>query len=121
MIDFYSKLLQFETERVEEYRAGEVEFPSIRLNRDFVIDLFPQKLEDQTSDAPQGDGRENLNHFCFVVDKKEWDELLEHLKTHDVMIEEGPDERWGARGTGRSFYFRDPEGKVLEARCYEDS
>ena len=30
MIAFYSEVLMFPTERVEEYRAGKVPFPSVR-------------------------------------------------------------------------------------------
>jgi len=45
MIDFYSKVMLFAPERLEEYRAGEAPFPSVRLNSDTIIDLFPIILE----------------------------------------------------------------------------
>ena len=32
MITFYSKLLMLAPERLEEYRKGDVPFPSVRLN-----------------------------------------------------------------------------------------
>ena len=41
MMDFYSKVLMLEAERLQEYRAGMVPFPSVRLNLDTIIDLFP--------------------------------------------------------------------------------
>ena len=56
--------------------------------------------------------------LCFV-----WpgtvEDALEHLERHGVEIEEGPVERDGARGDGRSVYFRDPDGSLLELISYE--
>ena len=118
MIAFYSKVLIFEPERLEEYRAGDVPFPSMRLNSDTIIDLFPKKMWQKSGRA--GQGRENLNHFCFALSHKTWENLLERLQANNVDIEEGPVLRWGAHGTGTSIYFRDPEGNLIEARYYED-
>jgi len=44
-----------------------------------------------------------------------------HLAAHGVEVEEGPVERQGARGRGRSVYFRDPDGSLLEFISYQDS
>jgi catechol 2,3-dioxygenase-like lactoylglutathione lyase family enzyme len=118
MIAFYSKVLMFPTERVEEYRAGKVPFPSVRLNVDTIIDLFPKKMWEKS--ARMGEGRENLNHFCIALGKETWQKLMERLKANAVPIKEGPVKRWGAHGTGTSAYFRDPEGNLIEARYYEE-
>lgn len=117
MITFYSKVLMMPTERLDEYRAGKVPFPSVRLNADTIIDLFPKKLWQKST--PVGEGRENLNHFCIALTKNTWQELLKRLQANSVPIEEGPVPRWGAHGTGTSVYFRDPEGNLVEARYYE--
>ena len=117
MISFYSTVLMLAPERLEEYRAGKVPFPSVRLNSDTIIDLFPKKLWQKRNTA--GTGRQNLNHFCISLNKNSWDDLLERLNANNVEIEEGPVARWGAHGTGTSIYFRDPEGNVIEARYYE--
>jgi len=117
MIAFYSKVLMLSTERLEEYRAGNVPFPSVRLNSDMIIDLFPKKMWQKS--APTGQSRKNLNHFCISLSKETWEDLLERIKTNNVDIEEGPVPRWGAHGTGTSIYFRDPEGNLIEARYYE--
>ena len=117
MIAFYSKILMFAPERLEEYNAGDVPFPSVRLNSNTIIDLFPKKMW-QIS-ARTGQGRENLNHFCIALSKETWENLLERLLANNVDIEEGPTSRWGAHGTGTSIYFRDPEGNLIEARYYE--
>jgi catechol-2,3-dioxygenase len=108
MMAFYSKVLMLSPERLEEYRAGKVPFPSVRLNSDMIIDLFPKKM-----------WQKNLNHFCISLSKETWEDLLERIRTNNVDIEEGPVPRWGAHGTGTSIYFRDPEGNLIEARYYE--
>jgi ribonuclease HI/catechol 2,3-dioxygenase-like lactoylglutathione lyase family enzyme len=55
--------------------------------------------------------------LCFV-----WPGLAEaaaeHLRRHGVEVELGPVERHGARGTGTSVYFRDPDGTLLELISY---
>ncbi len=117
MIAFYSKVLMFKTERLEEYRAGDVPFPSVRLNSDTIIDLFPKKMWQKI--ARTGQDRENLNHFCIALSKGAWEDLLQRLQTNNVDLEDGPAPRWGAHGTGTSIYFRDPEGNLIEARYYE--
>ena len=117
MMAFYSEVLQMPPERFPEYRAGEVPFPSVRLNPDTIIDLFPKKMW-QKSPQP-GKGSDNLNHFCISLNKGEWDSLLVRLEANNVDTKEGPVQRWGAHGTGTSIYFRDPEENLIEARYYE--
>ena len=117
MMAFYSEVLQMPAERLEEYRAGEVPFPSVRLNSNTIIDLFPKKMWQKSAQA--GQGRDNLNHFCISLNKEEWDNLMKRLEANKVEIEEGPVQRWGAHGTGTSIYFRDPEKNLIEARYYE--
>ncbi|QYX56683.1 VOC family protein [Roseovarius sp. SCSIO 43702] len=43
-----------------------------------------------------------------------------HLRAHGVAVELGPVERLGAKSTGTSLYFRDPDGSLLEFIVYED-
>jgi len=117
MITFYSKVLMLPPERLEEYHAGKVPFPSVRLNTDTIVDLFSKKMRQKSARA--GQGRENLNHFCINLSKRTWEDLLERLQANSVDIEEGPVLRWGAHGTGTSIYFRDPEGNLIEARYYK--
>ncbi len=117
MIAFYSEVLMFPTERLDQYRSGNVPFPSLRLNENTIIDLFPKKLWENKYRA--GEGHENLNHFCIALSKEDWRELLERLHANTVSIEEGPVSRWGAHGEGTSIYFRDPESNLIEAKYYE--
>lgn len=115
MLAFYSDVLMLELERVEEFMAGKVPFPSVRLSPNAVIDLFPKALWE----SEQQKGHANLNHFCLTLQKDDWQKLVENLAAHSVTIEEGPAVRWGAQGSGTSIYFRDPETNLIEARYYD--
>ena len=117
MIAFYSNVLEFPPERLEDFRAGDAPFPSVRLNSELIIDLFPKKMWQKN--VRIGQGRENLNHFCITLSKGTWENLLERLHANHIDIEEGPVLRWGAQGNGMSIYFRDPEENLIEARYYE--
>ena len=110
-------MLQLEIERLEDFRSGEASFPSVRLTKDTIIDLFPRKMWQGTVES--GKGRMNLNHFCLAMTKKEWEELRERLNRAGVPIITGPVPRWGAHGNGISIYFQDPDGNTVEARYYE--
>ena len=117
MIAFYTGVLQLAPARLQEYRAGTVPFPSVRLNPDTIIDLFPKRM--WQGNSPNGQGRGHLNHFCLTMKQETWNELLARLKANAIAIEEGPVPRWGAHGTGVSIYFLDPEGNLIEARYYD--
>lgn len=117
MIAFYSNVLEFPPERLEDFRAGDAPFPSVRLNSELIIDLFPKKMWQKN--ARIGQGRENLNHFCIALSKGAWENLMVRLHANHIDIEEGPVLRWGAQGNGMSIYFRDPEENLIEARYYE--
>ena len=49
------------------------------------------------------------------------EEAKAHLERCGVPLELGPVERNGARGKGRSVYFRDPDGSLLEFISYAKS
>jgi catechol 2,3-dioxygenase-like lactoylglutathione lyase family enzyme len=117
MISFYTEVLMFAPERLAEYRAGNVPFPSVRMNSDTIIDLFPKRLWQKSAQTAQG--HENLNHLCIAVKHDAWESLLDRLQANNIDLEEGPVQRWGAHGTGTSVYFRDPEGNLIEARYYD--
>lgn len=112
MLAFYKDILGLHPERVEEFRAGKIPFPSMRINSDTIIDLFPQKIKktDQKSNR--------LNHFCLSFAKNEWEEVCQRIKSHGIAIIEGPIDRWGAHGDGVSIYILDPENNKIEIRYY---
>lgn len=115
-LKFYTEVLGLQGERINEFQAGKVGFPSVRINAATIIDLFPNK------DRAPADGGEktngNLNHFCLVVENAEFAGVVDHLKENQITIREGPVSRWGARGRATSVYFLDPDGNEIEIRAY---
>jgi catechol 2,3-dioxygenase-like lactoylglutathione lyase family enzyme len=61
--------------------------------------------------------RPGNSDLCFVWDGR-IEDAVQRLGDLGVEIELGPVERIGARGTGTSVYFRDPDGSLLELISY---
>jgi catechol 2,3-dioxygenase-like lactoylglutathione lyase family enzyme len=117
MLEFYCTVFGFSAERLEMYREGKVSFPSVRVNLDTIIDLFPGRMVHAETQGEKSEN--NLNHFCFSESKEAVTRLAGRLENLGVVIEQGPVERWGAHGTGISIYFRDPELNLIEVRYYD--
>lgn len=113
---FYTGVLGLQGERVEEFRAGKVGFPSVRITAGTIIDLFPTDAPLHSQPAEKNSG--NLNHFCLVVNAADFAGITEYLAGHRIEIRQGPVSRWGARGRATSVYFLDPDGNEVEIRCY---
>ncbi|NRQ30892.1 FAD-binding protein [Nonomuraea sp. NN258] len=101
---FYRDVLGLDAERVEEWRRGQVSFPSVRINAATIIDLV---------ERPRGES--NVDHICLVVAPLDWPAIID-AGVLDVV--QGPVVRSGARGDGRSVYVRDPDGNTVELRWY---
>jgi len=114
---FYTRVIGLAPERVEEYRAGQAPFPSVRLNAETVIDVFPPQFWGGDQAAPAV-GKTNVDHVCIAVDASEWPALQRRLAEAGVEHEMGPSRLWGARGEATAVYIRDPEGNRLELRHY---
>ena len=110
---FYSELLGLKTERVDEWRKGEIGFPSVRLNADTLIDFFlsEKKVDDVNKEV-------NQDHFCLVIEPTNMENLKTKLEELGVRIYDGPGKRWGAHGDAASLYICDPDQNVVELRCY---
>lgn len=93
--------------RVDEWRAGEAPFPSLRVDEATIIDLIPGRDGDEA--------RGHLDHVCLVVSRAGLDALA---ADPDLRIEDSG-LRYGARGDGQSIYVRDPDGLTVEFRTYE--
>ena len=101
---WYCDQLGLEGERVEEWRRGEVLFPSVRIDAGTIIDLLEG---DRTG--------ENLDHVCVLIEPTDLDALRDSGR-FDVVA--GPAELFGARGIGWGLYVRDPDGNLVELRHY---
>jgi len=115
-LQFYTEILGLRGERVDEFRAGKVGFPSVRINASTIIDLFPRKEKSRVITDEKING--NLNHFCLVVGANDFAGIADYLKENKIFVREGPVSRWGARGRATSVYFLDPDGNEIEIRCY---
>jgi catechol 2,3-dioxygenase-like lactoylglutathione lyase family enzyme len=103
-VEWYRTHLGLEPLRLAEFERGEVFFPSLRVTDTTIIDLLEVE--------PSGT---NVDHFCIVVDGVDLDELA---TSGEFVVVDGPDQRWGARGEGRSLYVKDPDGNTVELRTY---
>ena len=100
---WYTGELGLQGERVDEWKNGEVFFPSVRVNETTVIDLL----------AVERSG-ENMNHVCLVVH----DDIEQLVNSGRFEVLEGPVERWGAQGEATSMYVYDPDRNLVELRHY---
>jgi catechol 2,3-dioxygenase-like lactoylglutathione lyase family enzyme len=100
---FYVGRLGLEPERVDEWRAGEVPFPSVRIDSATIIDLF--------GGTPDGT---NVEHFCLVIEKADLDAISDSFA--DSVRADG---LFGAQGYASSVYIRDPDANTVELRWYE--
>jgi catechol 2,3-dioxygenase-like lactoylglutathione lyase family enzyme len=104
LVEWYRDHLGLEVLRLEQWRAKEVPFISLRVNDAFLVDVM---TGDRTG--------ENVNHLAVVVDEVDLDELAASGR---FTVEMGPAELFGARGVGRGVYVRDPDGNLVELRTY---
>lgn len=112
-VAFYRDVLGLGVERLDEWRAGRVPFPSVRIDAATLIDLVG------VADAPDRAERvTNLNHFCLVVADETLEPVVAQLAGQGVAVHTGPARRWGALGNGASVYLRDPDGNEIELRTY---
>jgi catechol 2,3-dioxygenase-like lactoylglutathione lyase family enzyme len=101
-LTFYCDRLGLEPVRLEEWRRGEVPFPSVRITPTTILDLFQSK--------PDG---VNVDHFCLVVEPTDLEEVAAAFPGS-----RREDRLYGAQGYASSVYVTDPDGTTIELRCY---
>ena len=99
---FYCESLGLLPERLEEWRRGEVPFPSVRITPTAIVDLV--------AEPPDGT---NVDHICLVVDAATVDEVAAQFP--DGIRRDG---LFGAQGYASSVYVSDPDGNTVELRTY---
>lgn len=99
---FYVGDLGLEPERVEEWRRGEVPFPSVRITPTTIIDLFGADRYGS-----------NMDHLCLVIEPTDLDALATAFP--DARRADG---LFGAQGYATSVYVHDPDGNTVELRAY---
>jgi len=99
---FYCDELGLAPERVDEWRRGEVLFPSVRVDATTLIDLLGAERDGQ-----------NLDHFCLVIEPTDLDALAARFP--GAVRADG---LFGAQGFASSVYLQDPDGNTIELRSY---
>jgi len=121
-VAWFEEVLGLAGVRVEEFRAKTTAFPSVRVNADTIIDLVPRAMAAAVNAIPgaAGTAGHKTNHVCLAMTKAELDRLAAKLRELGTPGGHEQREATGARGTAQhAFYFRDPDGNVLEARSYD--
>ena len=102
---WYRGKLGLVSEREAEWRAGEVGFPSLRIDESTVIDLFAGERSGQ-----------NVDHVSMRVADDVDLHAVAGSGEFDVVA--GPNWIWGAGGQGWGLYVRDPDGNTIELKHY---
>ena len=88
-----------------EYRGPMSHFAPVRINDQLTLDF---------DDAEQFD----RHHYAFKVGEAEFDGIFERVRERGLAYGSGPrsaeDMTINRRRGGRGFYFRDPNGHLLE-------
>jgi catechol 2,3-dioxygenase-like lactoylglutathione lyase family enzyme len=113
--EWYSKVLGME---IKVFDPGQGRTPRTSLMfGNQKINVRPHdadKVEWFTADH-EAAGSDDL---CFLTSATPAD-VVAHLGSCGVAIEQGPVAKQGARGTLRSVYCRDPDGSLIEISSYE--
>jgi catechol 2,3-dioxygenase-like lactoylglutathione lyase family enzyme len=104
-LTFYCDTLGLEPVRVDEWRRGEVPFPSVRISPTTLIDLFHSQ--------PNG---VNMDHVCLVIEPTDLEAVAAAFPGSRRA-----DRVYGAQGYASSVYVEDPDGTTIELRCYPGS
>nr|WSY55741.1 VOC family protein [Streptomyces sp. NBC_00886] len=121
-VDFYEKTLGMEPLRITDFAAGTAPFPSVRLNDETLFDLMPLAMAEGMKMVPgaAGSAGHPVNHVCLALPRNDFEALRARLEERSVPVSDLSYDSFGARGMARrSFYFRDPDGNVFEARHYD--
>ena len=105
--EFYSKVLGMEVITFEGGRRA-LRFGEQKINLHLAGAEFEPKAE------PPVPGSQDV---CLIT-KTDLAEALAHVESCGVEIIEGPGDKSGAVGPIRSFYFRDPDGNLIEVSNY---
>ncbi|MEV3969918.1 VOC family protein [Streptomyces sp. NPDC050698] len=120
--DFYEKAVGMEAVRLTEFAAGEAPFPSVRVNGETIVDLMPLTYAQRMTMLPGSaeSAGHPVNHVCLSLSRDGFDALRSRLEERSVPMSDLSHDSFGAQGKAtRSFYFRDPDGNVFEARHYD--
>ncbi|EJB5294016.1 VOC family protein [Vibrio cholerae] len=108
--NFYEKVLGM---KAVSFGAGRIalEFGHQKINLHQLGNEFEPKAQNV---------RVGSADLCFITDTVLSD-AMKHVENQGVTIMEGPVKRTGAQGAITSFYFRDPDGNLIEVSTYSNT
>ena len=101
--EFYSRVLGMEIVSFGDNRKA-LRFGNQKFNLHEVGKEFEPKAHKPCSGAID---------LCLISNTP-LNDVIAHLKKHNILIEEGPIERTGATGKLLSVYIRDPDKNLIE-------
>ena len=106
-VEFYESVLGMSHEMYDDGRIA-LKFGNQKIN----LHEYNREIEPKASQPIPGS-----EDLCFITDTK-IEVAMESVKSKGIYILEGPVKRTGATGSIISFYFRDPEGNLIEIANY---
>ncbi|EJL6293243.1 VOC family protein [Vibrio cholerae] len=108
--NFYEKVLGM---KAVSFGAGRIalEFGHQKINLHQLGNEFEPKAQNV---------RVGSADLCFITDTVLSD-AMKHVENQGVTIMEGSVKRTGAQGVITSFYFRDPDGNLIEVSTYSNT
>jgi catechol 2,3-dioxygenase-like lactoylglutathione lyase family enzyme len=106
-VEFYESVLAMVKETFGEGRIA-LKFGNQKIN------LHELKKETEPKASLPTPGSEDL---CFITGT-DLEEAMSYVKRKGVEVINGPIKRTGATGAIHSFYFRDPDGNLIEVSNY---
>lgn len=120
--EFYERVVGLTPVRLAEFHAGQAPFPSVRISPSAIIDLMARvaaPVVDAMAGA-EGSAGHRVNHVCLAMSAGDFTALRGRLEAHGIAISSIVEQSFGAQGLApQAFYFRDPDGNVMEARYYQ--
>jgi len=111
-LGFYRDILGLPIQFLEEYRAGQRPFVSVRIGNQ-LLDLVPDPAFDRAAGKTAG----GFLHFCVGIAAGQLGRIIPWLHERGVdVLDDQPVPRLGATGMGLSIYITDPDGYVVELK-----
>ena len=109
-VEFYESVLVMSQEIYDDGRIA-LKFGNQKIN----LHEYGKEIEPKASQPIPGS-----EDLCFITDTK-IEVAMESVKSKGIYILEGPVKRTGANGSIISFYFKDPDGNLIEIANYVKS